>query len=199
MNKLFLAVFLILHTSFAYAGEKFDSLKKEIEDYLVEQDKMPDKIIKYGDSNGNIALTILSPKKVVDVLDEISQEKDYPSKLWLLTQRYNPIGHNYGNAFEQSPGQYDAEYLDYFEVFFWLMVANTKQLQKANYDSVKDENVKAMIQNNLKKAIEFPTYLLGVLDKQIKNKQFREDHTEKAIAQLKYLREVQSQRISASN
>lgn len=199
MNKLFLAVFLIFHTSFAYAGEKFDSLKKEIADYLVEQNKTPDKIIKYGDSNGNLALTILSPNKVVDVLAEISQEKDYPSKLWLLTQRYDPIGHKYGNAFEQSQGQYDAEYLDYFEVFYWLMVANAKQLQKVNFDSVGDENVKAMMQNNINKAIEFPAYVLGVLDKQIKNKQFREDHTERAIARLKYLREVQSQKISVSN
>ena len=90
MKRLFFALLLIFHFSCVFAGEELDQFKKDISDYLLEQNKTPSKIIKYSDNNGNIARAVLNPDRAKRFIAEIRKESDYPEKLKTVLEQYKP-------------------------------------------------------------------------------------------------------------
>ncbi|MEW5943977.1 MAG: hypothetical protein AB1710_09020 [Pseudomonadota bacterium] len=193
MKKLIFTLLLTFHFSCTFAGDELGLLKKDISDYLTEQNKTPNQIIKYSDGNGNVARAVLNPDRAKRFIDEIRKGSDYPEKLKVALEQYKPISQNYMTAFNRSPGQYDTEYLDHFDFLFQLMVANASPIRNVNFDAIKDEGMKAMLQASAKMMQAMPTLFLVTLEKQIKDKKFSEAFTPQAVAKLNHLREIQSQ------
>lgn len=197
MKRLIFTLLLTFHFSCAFAGDELGLLKKDISNYLSEQNKTPNQIIKYSDGNGSVARAVLNPDRAKRFIDEIVKESDYPEKLKAVLEQYKPISQNYMTAFNQSPGQYDAEYLDHFDFLFQLMVANASPIRNVNFDAIKDEGMRAMLQASAKMMQAMPSLFLVMLEKQIKDKKFSEAFTPQAIAKLNHLREIQSQALQA--
>jgi hypothetical protein len=184
---------LLFFFSYVFAGDEFVLLKKDIVDYRLEQNKTPKQIIKYSDDNGNVARAVLNPDRAKHFINEISKESDYSEKLKAILEQYKPISQNYIAAFNQSPGQYDAEYLDHLDFLFQLMVANASLIQDVRFDTIKDEGLRAMLQASAKMVQAMPSLFLVILEKQIKEKKFSEAFTPQAISKLNYMRGIQSQ------
>lgn len=199
MKRLIFTLLITFHFSCAFAGDEIGLLKRDISDYLSEQNKTPNQIIKYSDGNGSVARAVLNPIRAKRFIDEIRKESNYPEKLKAVLEQYKPISQNYMTAFNQYPGQYDAEYLDQFDFIFQLMVENASPMRNINFDAIKDEDVKAMLQASVKMVQAMPSLFLVVLEKQIKDKKFSEAFTPQAIAKLNHFRGIQSQALQTES
>ena len=58
MKVIAALLFFTLHTSSVLAGAEFDLFSKAMASYLTEQNKTPDKIIRYSDQSGSYACTV---------------------------------------------------------------------------------------------------------------------------------------------
>ena len=193
MKKLILTLLIAFHCSYSFAGESLELFKKEISDYLVEQNKVPDKIIRYSDSNGNFARVVLNPDNARQLIEEVKHESDSEKTLEAVMVQYKPITQNYTDAFDRLPGQYEVEYLDHFDFIYQFLMASIKPIQKEQFDAIKDTGTRQQKQESAKLMQEMPTLFLMMLEKQIKEKKFSDGFTPLAMARLKHLQDFQSQ------
>lgn len=192
MKRLFFALLLNIHVSYAFAGDEFNQLMADISTYQSEQRKAPDHIIKYSDDNGNVARSVLNPDRAKRFIDEIMNEPHYAEKLKEVLYQYKPITQNYVKAFDRSPGQYDAEYLDHFEFYFQLLVANGASMRNLHLETIQNEGQRALLEAFSKLVLAMPSILLDMLEKQINDNKFSEPFKPQAVAKLNHFREIQS-------
>ncbi len=184
--------FFVLYTSSTLAGKEFDQFSKDMASYLTEQNKNPNKIIRYSDQNGSYAKAVLKPERAKIVLAEVSEEIGSADKLGQLLDSYKPTAENYVKAFNQFPGKYDEEYLDSYEFMYLLLGASFKPLQSMNLNEISDENLRSMAQAAEKMASVIPALMLSGLEKQIADQKFLPEFTPRAQAVAERLRKYQA-------
>lgn len=178
---------------FAPVKSQLEQFREDISSYLAEQGKNPQRIIKYSDSNGNVARAVLNPDRARILIEELKKGGDYSQKLKDILEQHKPISRSYSNAFTQFPGQYDAEYLDDFEFNYQLINASTKIIRDLNTAAIKDENMRAMLQATAKMMQSINTLILKSLEQQIREKKFSNEFTPIAVARLNRLQASQIQ------
>jgi hypothetical protein len=191
--KLMLVLLVAFHCSAALAGMEFDQFKKGISGYVLEQNKTPNKIIKYSDSNGNVAREVLSPEKATRLVEELKHESGFAEKIETALEQYRPVTQNYLTAFNQLPAQYEAEYLDHFDFIYQLLIASINSHRDDNFDAIKDEGARKQKRESVKSLQVMASLFLQMLEQQINEKKFSAAFTPLAKAKLKHLQGYQLQ------
>lgn len=193
MYKLLLILLAAFHCSAAFAGMEFDQFKKGISEYLLEQNKTPNKIIKYSDSNGNVARVVLSPESASRLVEEVKHDSGYAEEIETALELYRPVTQNYLAAFNRLPGQYEVEYLDHFDFIYQLLIASINSLREENFNAIKDEGTRKQKRESAKMMQAMPSLFLQMLEQQINEKKFSAAFTPLAKAKLKHLQGYQLQ------
>lgn len=189
MKRVILAILFVFQFSCAYAGEEFEKFIKDMATLSSEQSKTPDKIIKYSDSNGEIARAVLNPERVVRIQNELKYEINPWFKLKLMSDQYAPIATNYDSAVRQFPGQYDAEYMDLVECVYHLANNMAKLSIEFDRSIARDDARKPLVEEISKKVQIIPVIALKKIEAEITENRFSPTFTPKAIARLKQLQE----------
>jgi hypothetical protein len=193
MYRLILTLLFTFNCSSVFAGMEFEQFQKGISEYLLEQNKAPDKIIKYGDSNGNVARAVLSPERAMRLVGELKHEKDYAEKIETALELFKPVTENYMGAFNRQPGQYEVEYLDHYDVIYQFLIASINAHQQENFDAIKDKDLRKKKRESAKAMQVMPALFLQMLEQQINQKKFSAAFTPLAEARLKQLQGYQLQ------
>jgi hypothetical protein len=193
MSKLILTLLVAFHCSAAVAGMEFEQFKEGISEYVLEQNKTPNKIIKYSDSNGNVARVVLSPERATRLIEEARHESGYAEEIETALELYRPVTQNYLAAFNRLPGQYEAEYLDHFDFIYQLLIASINSHRDDNFDAIKDESKRKQKQESVKSLQVMASLFLQMLEQQINEKKFSAAFTPLAKVKLKHLQGYQLQ------
>lgn len=173
----------------AYAGQELDSFKADVANYLTAQKANPDKIIQYADKDGPLAKAALNPKRIQRLVSEAFDEGPSSSETFKASlENFKLVAVNYQGAFAKLPGQYDAEYLDSYEVMYQLTVSSFRQLQRLKLSDIKDESARSVAEAAAKMAAAIPDLLLKSLEKQIADGQFGKAFVPVAQARVAALR-----------
>ena len=139
-----------------------------ISNYLLEQNKTPNKIIKYTDPNGSVAKAVLNPKlNTVKIVAEKLESGESSDEL--MTQ-HKAILKNYVDAFNKYPSEYDLEYLDLLDMAVQNNLRAYINIEKVNDDATVDEVQKSVL-NSMKPIHKMIAHvLINGLQQEINNK-----------------------------
>jgi hypothetical protein len=193
MYRLILTLLVALHSSAVFAGMEFEQFRKGVSEYVLEQNKTPNKIIKYSDSNGNVARTVLSPERAARLVEEVRHESGYAEKIETALELYAPVTQNYLAAFNRLPGQYEAEYLDHFDFIYQLLLASINSHREEDFDAIKDKGARKQKRESAEAMQAMPALFLQMLEQQINENKFSAAFTPLAKAKLTHLQGYQMQ------
>lgn len=182
MKKVLVVFLASISLSMAHAGQEVDGFKSDIKNYLSEQQKKPDKIIKYTDKNGMIAKSVLNPGRIEGLVAEVLAEANGAENLKSTLELFKPIASNYGFAFGKYKGEYNEEYLDSLELSYRLVLSGFKPLVAIKVGDVTDDSLRAILTAGISMARSIPPVFSDLLNKQIKNGDFGPEFRSQAEA-----------------
>lgn len=174
MRKTLLVLVLIFSLP-TYSGEYADQFKLDVLNYLLEQNKTPNKIIKYKDPNGNAAKAVLNPK--LNTVKIVAEKLESGVSSDELLAQHKAILKNYVDAFNKYPGEYDLEYLDSLDQAVQNNLRGYINIEKVNDDATVDEVQKSVL-NSMKPIHKMIGHvLINGLQQEISNKKFSQEFT----------------------
>jgi hypothetical protein len=173
----------------AHAGQELDKVNQDIDTYFLTQALKPNEIIKYADEYGFIAKAVLNPERIQKIINDAKDEKNGAEQISEVLVKFISISSRYDTAFHKFHGQYDAEYLDAFEIVSKLTMHGLQNLQllsrtpQTNESTTEALGVLATIASTMQKA------MYDRLAKDIADSKFSVLYTSIAEKRLDKLRE----------
>jgi hypothetical protein len=189
MKKLFTILAFAFLNLTAQAGQELDKVNQDIDTYFLTQALKPNEIIKYADENGFIAKAVLNPERFQKIINETKDEKNGSEQISDLLAKFISISSRYDTAFHKFHGQYDAEYLDAFEIGSTLTMHGLQNLQLVSRTSQTNESTTKALGVLVTMASAMQKNMYDVLAKDIADGKFSMPYTPIAEKRLNKLRE----------